>query len=47
MQAIEEFDEWVSMQQGLDLNADMVPTSITTVLGRDGVELLISLITSE
>tara|TARA_Y100000114_G_scaffold121500_1_gene116706 strand:- start:916 stop:1257 length:342 start_codon:yes stop_codon:yes gene_type:complete len=47
MQAIQEFDEWVSLQQGLDLNVDMVPTRITTVLGRDGVELLISLITFE
>ena len=47
MQAIQEFDEWVSMQEGLDLNVDMVPTRITTVLGKDGVELLISLITSE
>jgi len=47
MQAIEEFDEWVSMQQGLDLSVEMVPEKITSILGEDGTSLLIDLIVSK
>ncbi len=47
MQAIEEFDEWVSMQQGLDLNVGMVPKNITSILGEDGTSLLIDLLDSK
>jgi|TARA_R100000773_G_C4217674_1_gene116141 hypothetical protein len=47
MQAIEEFDEWASMQQGLDLNVGMVPKNITSVLGEDGTSLLIDLVDSK
>ena len=47
MQAIEEFDEWVSMQQGLDLSVEMVPEKITSILGEDGTSLLIDLVDSK